>query len=293
MFSYERSVSGYIKATHICTTKSGLVLPLSRDFVANKNFRPMDFQKWNLVVNSGRQVQARTLGGYYQTASPAFAAPYLNRLIIGNGQKQDNLPALNNTGLVNEIQQLDGTISGTFLLAGPYEASPEVTFPTAAQRWPLDGGFTGPNATISINGSGETIFQDLTATFIDTIGVQLTDQVTINESEPLVFGVREVRSNTQLVLHNPYGYTGSAIEWKIGTPGTQLLVSKLLRGNDFPVADFGESVVIHEAGLLFNNNTLFNRVVYAPNDEESGLLLQSDELTGVEISVRFEWLVTI
>lgn len=284
---------GYVRYIHTAKTKSGIELPLSRSIIDVDGFKPLNSSKWNLVVNSGRQVLARALGGYYQTSVSPQAVPHVNRLIIGNGTKTDNLPSLADTGLVNEIQTLDGTPRGTFLIKGPYDASPEISFPAASQKYPLVSGYSGPNATITINGDEETILEDLTVNFIDDIGVTVTDQITINESDPLVFGIREVRSNNQLVLHNPYGYTGTAIEWKVGTPGTQMLVSKLLRGNDFSLAEYGGFALIHEAGLLFNNNTLFNRVVFAPNDEESGLLLQSDELSsGVEISVRIEWLVT-
>jgi len=282
---------GFFRATHICKTRSGIILPL-REVVDNPKIK--DIERWNLVVNSGRQVVARCLAGHYQTASPAASAPYINRLILGEGEKQSNLPNLTDTGLVQEIAKITGTPSGTFLLDGPHEASPDITLPASARRWPLSGDFTANNAAITINASEETILTDATVDFT-SIGVELTDQVTIDNSStnPLVFGIREVRSATELVLHNPNGYTGTSRAWRIETPGTQMLVSRLIEGNTFTQADYGGAVVCHEAGLLFNNSTLFNRVVFNPTDEEVGILLQSDELTGVEISVRFEWLVTV
>ena len=288
-------VKGYFKATHICTTKDGEVIPFDPSFVARKDINVQDVERWNLVVNSGRNIMARSLGGFYQTADPAQVPPYINRITLGEGAKGANPPNLSDTGLIQEITNLAGTTSGTFLLNGPNDGSPEITFPSQTQRWPLSGDFTANNATISINGDGETILEDVTVDFINTIDVQLTDQITINNSvsNPLVFGVREVRSTTELVLHNPTGFTGAGLGYRVATPGTQMLVSKLLSGNDFTVANYGDGVVVHEAGLLYNTSVLFNRVTFAPQDEEIGILLQSDENTGVEISVRFEWLITV
>lgn len=280
---------GYFKATHICKTRGGIHVPL--EFATDKK-GIKDISKWNLVVNSGRSTLAKCLGGYYQTASED--APYINRLILGEGEKGVNLPTLTDTGLVSEIVKSSGVASGTFLLNGPHVATPHVSFPSAAFRYPVDGSYTGTNAAIAINGDEETILTDATVDFT-SLGVLVTDQITVNTSStnPYVFGIKEVRSATQLVLHNPFGYEGTTLAWKIATPGTQMLVSRLVEGNTFTVADWGGAVVVHEAGLLFNNSTLFNRVVFNPADEETGVLLQSDELTGVEISVRFEWLVTI
>lgn len=291
MFTTENiDPKGYFRATHICK-RNGKIIPL-REAVSDKKIQ--DINRWNLVVNSGRATMAKALGGYYQTASPATITPYVDRLIIGEGEKGPNPPNLTDTGLVQEITRISGTPAGTFLLDGPHDPSPDITFPAAQERHPLGGGYTGNNATIAINASEETILTDATVDFV-ALGVQLTDQVTINNSvtNPLVFGIREVRSTTELVLHNPNGYTGINLGWKIATPGTQMLISRLVEGNTFTLADYGGAVVIHEAGLLYNNGTLFNRVVFNPTDEEVGVLLQSDETTGTEISVRFEWLVTI
>lgn len=284
---------GYFKATHICKTRGGLYVPLTKDVVARKDVNVQNIERRNLVVNSGRQVLARTLGGYYQNASDDV--PFINRLVLGDGEKSSNLPNLSDTGLVSEISDLSATPGGTFLLADHLDASPDISFPSAVTRWPLSGTWTAGNGVITIDANGDTILTDATVDFISVINIQLTDQITINNSStnPLVFGVREVRSTTELVLHNPYGYTGTGVEWRAETPGTQMLVSRLVEGNDFDQATWGDGVVVHEAGLLFNNDTLFNRVVFAPHDEEVGVLLQSDEATGVEISVRFEWLVTI
>lgn len=248
-------------------------------------------KKWNLVVNSGRQIIAQALGGYFQDASQEV--PKFNRIIVGEGQKSGNLPNLGDTGLVQEITKLSGAPAGTFLLAGPYDASPEISFPPQSQTFPLSG-FTGPNATISINGSGDSIFEDLTVDF-SSIGISTTDQIKINNSSsnPLLFGIQEIISSTQLRIHNPTQYTGSGIQWSIGTPGTQVVVTKLLEGNNFPIAEWGGPVVITEAGILFNNNVLFNRVVFSEDNEDVGVLVQSDENSGMEISARLTWVITL
>lgn len=290
-----QKIKGYLRASHVCKTKSGLIVPLDPSFIARKDVNPCDVSKWNLVVNSGRENMARTLGGSYQTADPPQIAPYINRITLGEGVKSGNAPSLSDTGLIQEIRKIGGTPSGTFLLNGPNEVSPDITFPAAAQRWPLSGDFTGANATITIDGDGKTFLDDPTVLFISTINVQLTDQVTLNNSvtNPLVLGIKEVVSETRLELHNPYSFTGVSLEYRVSTPGTQMLVSKLIEGNNFPNAEWGEGVLISEAALLYNNSELFNRVIYYPEDEEKGLLLQSDESTGVEVSVRFEWLMTL
>ena len=285
---------GYFSATHIFKDR-GVEISIDEALRPGQRNFVCDIRKQNLVVNGGRQSIARSLGGYWQTGDPPQVNPYINRLLLGTGEKQGNLPSLSNTGLVREMRKLDGTISGTFLLDGPWEVSPEITFPSVIWR----GGAAPPNnflssGSITINGLGETILEDLTVNFL-ILGVDLTDQVNIDNSpvNPAVLGVREVRSATQLVLHNPYGITSGAIAYRIGTPGTQVLVSKLIEGNNFLQAQWGSAIILKEAALLLSNSVMFNRVVFAPDDEEAGLLLQSDEALGVEVSIRFEWLITI
>lgn len=288
-----QAVEGYFSATHICKTRSGIYVPLSEvlpDHLKNKIF---DVKKQNLVVNLGRKEMAWSLGGYYQTQS--MNAPYIHSLILGDGNKSGNLPNLSDTGLVQEIQTLAGAPSGTFLINDVSEPSPEISFPPVVWR----GGGSSTTwlsvaQTISINGDNETILTDSTVNF-NTLSVQLTDQVTIDDSttNPSVLGVREVRSATELVLNNPYGVTDTNVRYRVGTPGTQMLLTKIVEGNSFPQATWGPSIIVKEAGLLYNNGSLFNRVVFAPDNEEQGLLIQSDEALGVEVSVRFEWLITV
>ncbi len=288
-------IQGVCRARHICRTKSGLHVPMeyalseeTKKFLAEKGITktPPEIVKSNLVVNVGRAILAKALGGNWETASQS--TPYINRITLGTGTKTGNLPQLGDSGLVQELQKLDGTIAGTFLLNDPNDVSPDITFPAAVTRT------SGTGATVAIDASEVTTLTDASGDFIND-GVQLTDQVTIDNDpvNPLILGIRAVNSATELELHNPGGFTGSSLSYEIGTPGTQMLVSKLMSGNSFLQADYGVAVVIHEAGLLFSNGVLFNRVVFAPSDEDIGILIQSDEANGVEISVRFEWLVTL
>lgn len=299
-FSDRLKVHGVCTATHICKDKNGNEVPIS-DAVAVKSGNEVPrIVKSNLVVNTGRQILAQLLGGLWQ--SDGQVGPYIDRITLGDGQKANNLPNLTDTGLVNEIQKLDGTVSGTFLLNDPNDVAPDVVFPARSGRFPTsDTGWGSANGTVTIDGNGDTILEDNSVNFTSLFGggesVQLTDQVTLNtsSSNPLVLGVKEVVSATQLKLHNPNGYetpVATNIQYRIDVPGTQMLVSKLVNGNSFVKADWGTAVLIKEAGLLFNNGVLFNRVVFAPQSEDVGVLLQSDETNGVEISVRFEWLVT-
>lgn len=286
-------VEGYFSATHICKTRSGIYIPLHEAIPRDLAGKIFDIKKKNLVVNQGRKEMAWNLGGFYQTQS--MVAPYIHSLVLGNGNKTGNLPNLSDTGMVQEIQNLSGAPAGTFLISNASDPSPEITFPPVVWR----GGGSSTTwlsvaQTISINGDNETILTDSTVNF-NTLSVQLTDQVTLDDSttNPSVLGVREVRSATQLVLNNPYGVTDTNVRYRIGTPGTQMLLTKIIEGNDFAQATWGPSIIVKEAGLLFNNGSLFNRVVFAPDNEEQGLLIQSDEALGVEVSVRFEWLITV
>lgn len=294
-------VEGVCKATMVCRHKSGLFVPLSNALseatiqkLKKEGYRTPDREvvKGNLVVNGGRAALALMLGGWWETADQS--TPYINRITLGNGMKTGNLPNLADSGLVSEIKKNDDTIAGTFLIEGPHELTPEILFPPKVQKFPEVGGFGG-SCSVSIDMNGETLLEDTGADFVNEVGVQLVDQVTFNNSvtNPVVLGIREVKSPTVLSLHNPTGFTAApGLEYSIGTPGTQMLVSKLIEGNTFPMGEWGPAVLVHEAGLLLSNGTMFNRVVFAPHSESVGVLIQSDEYNGVEISVRFEWLVT-
>lgn len=275
---------------------NGKEMEFDPKYIANKKYSSLiEVKQGNLVVNTGRSALAKSIGGLFQSADQV--PPYINQISIGTGIKADNLPNLSDVSLVQELENLSGSAAGTFMLADPSEASPDITFPATVARFPTAStGWASDQATIKIDINGDTILEDTTVDF-SAEGVQKTDQVKINNSSsnPFIFGIREIVSTTQLKLHNPNGYETagvSKIEYRIDSPGTQVLVSKLISGNDFPVASFGPVIIIKEAGLFMSNGSMFNRVVFAPLNEDAGVIIQSDETNGVELSVRFEWLIT-
>jgi hypothetical protein len=288
-------------AIGVCTVKqvckiNGKEVDFSDKYVCTSSVKSLgDVIQKNLVVTSGRSALAKSIGGLYQSASQV--PPFLNTLAIGTGVKSGNLPNLSDVALVQELQNLSGSAAGTFLLADAAEVSPDITFPASVARFPTAStGWASSNATIAIDVNGDTILEDLTVDFTAE-GVQRTDQVKINNSasNPFIFGIKEIISTTQLKLHNPNGYETpgiTQIEYRIDSPGTQVLVSKLISGNDFAVATFGPVLVIKEAALFMSNGSMFNRVVFAPLNEDAGVIIQSDTTNGVELSVRFEWLIT-
>lgn len=240
----------------------------------------------NLVVNSGREKIARLL-----SRGKTSENAYINRLTIGVGQKSGNLPSLLDVGLAEELTNLSGVGSGTF----EFDPDTEILLPSSGPKYPSSGGGWAPTqCTISIS-SGITTLTDPSAAFVTTSSISTTDQVTVQSStiNNVSLGVMSVVSDTQLTLYNPYGFSGAALNYRISTPGTQVLFSKFVDGNNFPQSSFGVATLITEAGLLFNDGTLFNRVVYIPENEDVGIVLQSDEATGVAMGARFEFLVTI
>jgi len=245
-------------------------------------------EKDNLVVNDGRQTIARLLGN--QTAS------HLDRLIVGTGPKGNNIPNLQDSGLVQELQDSDGNLSGKFVL----DYDTEVFFPARTGRFPSDPTVEWGSADGAVEVDSTTqqsLLKDNTVNFF-TIGVQKTDQVTIDNDpdNPLVLQIRQIVDKHTLEVYNPNDYTtpsSETIQYRIDTPGTQMLISKLLQGNDFPESDFGKVTILHEAGLLFNDGTLFNRVVFVPSDEGAGLVAQPNTNTHDELNIRFEVVITL
>lgn len=241
--------------------------------------------KNNLVVNSGREKCAQLIA-----RNKTGVNSYINRLTIGTGAKSGNLPNLLNTTLAETLSDLSGNSSGIF----EFDEDDEILMPSSGPKYPSSGdGWAGTQCTIAIS-AGVTTLTDLSASFITTSGITTTDQVTAqsNTTTNVSFGIASVDSDTQLTLYNPYGFSGAALNYKVATPGTQVLFTKFIDGNNFPEADFGVATLITEAGLMFNDGTLFNRVVYVPNNEDVGVILQSDEATGVSLGARFEFLVT-
>lgn len=242
----------------------------------------------NLVLNDGRSKIAHFLGN--------DSSNYLNRLILGDGPKSGNLPTLQQSGLVSEIEDEDGNLGGKFLI----DYDNEVFFPARTGRFPTDPDvdWGSANGAISIGTDGHSYLEDNSVNFFD-IGVQKHDQITIDNvpNNPLILQIRQVLTEHKIEVYNPNAYETPAgsdtIQYRIDTSGTQILISKLIRGNDFPVSEWGVATIIHEAGLLFNDGTLFNRVVFAPFDDNAGIILQPDTNTHDELSIRFEILITL
>jgi hypothetical protein len=283
-------VIGVCTATIICDGPiEEAMSPATKKMLAEKGIKPpKDGQiiKGNLVVNTGREVLAKLLGNLSES--------FINRLILGQGQKSGNLPHLGDVSLVQELTQLDSTLNGQIVL----NPMTDIFVPAKVGRFPtspsLDWGSS--SGSISIDGNGDTILEDLVeANFFD-LAVQNTDQVTVNTGpNPIVLSVKRVIDAEHLELHNPNGYESpiaEVVQYRIDTPGTQLLISKLVEGNDYDVATWGAATIVHEAGLLFNTGELYNRVVFAPTSDDVGLILQPDGVGGSEMSVRFEFVIT-
>lgn len=248
--------------------------------------------KSNLVVNSGRKKLARILGG-------AASGHFVDRLVLGDldgKSKSEYYPNLSDTGLEGHLTDLNGNV------LGPIDLDPDTErlYPEALARYPTDPQVQwGGTASVEVDGNGNTILEDTSldsSTNFETLGVQVFDQVTLNSNtlNPLVLGIRKIPTTDTLELHNPRQYqtpTGQEVQYRVDRPETMLLVSKLIRGNDFDSASWGPLTMVHEAGLLFNSDDLFNRVVFAPTQDNAGMLLQPDSISGAELSLRFEWVV--
>jgi len=294
-------VRGQCRATMIGTDEQGRRIPVgealsgaSKGYLQDRGVEVKDvMHDGNLVVNTGRETLARLIGG--------DISDFINRIVLGdlgNGvSKQDAKPQLTDNELYHVLRTLNDAPQGTFLL----KPDDHFYYPSRTGRYPsdLDVDWAPTKATVS-KVNGEYVLEDphLTgSTHFNSLGVQMTDQVTLdtNTVHPLVVGVKSVKSDTEIVLHNPRGYEtpgGDEIRYSIATPGTQLLVSRIIKGNNFDVDTWGPATLVKEAGLLTNNDRLFNRVIFAPHSDDYGMLLQSDEINNKELSIRFEWLLT-
>ncbi|MFB6371997.1 MAG: hypothetical protein ABEN55_02510 [Bradymonadaceae bacterium] len=249
------------------------------------------FESDNLIVNGGRRNCAQLLGGLVDDV-------FLNRIgfgDLGNTSKSNAYPNLDDNGLYHEIEDLNNDKNGMFLLQdGDFHT------PSEDDRYPSNGDQWAPTqATVDIrsyNNVERTVLEDTNVDFTN-IGVQPKDQVVLNTSttHPLRLGVREVLSTTELVVHNPRRYETPAnedIEYRIDIPGTQLLVSRYISGDNFDPAVWGPGVLVQEAALFFNDDTMYNRVIMYPNDDDAGLFFQHSSVNGKEIGFRVEWLIT-
>jgi hypothetical protein len=231
----------------------------------------------NLVVNVGRNKLARLLAG--------DSRAYINRLqlgdvLVGSVVSKSTFPAdLSDTALVHEIRNLGGQPGATFDLD-------EHVYPGTVVKV---SALVGTPATLMAGSPGR--LTDAGQDFI-AAGVREEDTVTAYiGGEDYTLGIRRVLSATELELDNP-GQVSGTVGYTIQTPGTQVLFRKLISGDNFPESGFGPATVVHEAGLLFSDSTLFNRVVFQPQDSTLGLLLQPTDDGGNRIDVQLDWLIT-
>lgn len=231
----------------------------------------------NLVVNVGRGRLARLLGG----GSNAF----IDRVQLGDCRvsgvvRKDLYPAdLSDVTLVHEIRDLVGNPGATFDLDG-------TSYPDEVVK--SDASIGTPGTLLA------GVVSTLTDTGADFIadGVNDSDTVTVFiGGENYTLGVRTVVSGTQLELDNPSSVSG-AVGYTVQTPGTQVLFSKLINGDNFPEGRFGAVTIVHEAGLIFSDGALFNRVVFQQSDNSLGLVLQPTDIDGTRIDVQLDWLIT-
>lgn len=274
------SIQGVVTTKQVVTNVQGQVLPWSvaQESLAKRGIEaPPERVSHNLVVNSGRLLLAQKLAGE--------STAYINRVQIGDckvsGVVQKTLypPDLSDTMLVNEIRTLSGGPGGTFELDGYSFPDSVVKTEPAGLPGTLTAGvlstFTDPGADFVSDGITD---RDVLTVFIG--------------GEDYTLGIREVVSGTELEVENPSSLSGAGLAYRVTAPGTQVLFSKLINGNNFPESQFGPLTVAHEAGLLYSNDTLFNRVTFVPDDNDVGLILQPGTVDGNIINIQLDWLIT-
>ena len=276
-------MSGQIRVRHIAT-RNGRVVPVKtivslnlRDNLKRKGIDPDRVFK-NLVVNTGRGRMARLLGGGSQT--------YVNRVQLGDCivdgavVKTEFPPDLSDTRLVHEIRTLGGQPGATFDLDS-------TTYPDEVNKVSQAVGTPG-----SLSAGAQSLLTDTTGTDFVAAGVDDKDTVTVVlDGEDFTLGVISVDSPTQLTVANPSQLSGT-VGYTVQTPGTQVFFRKLISGDNFPEADFGSETIVHEAGLVFTDDTLFNRVTFRQTDNTIGLVLQPTDIDGTRIDVQLDWTIT-
>lgn len=280
--SEKLSVQGRVAIRHVAS-RNGVPLPLSAALspklaseLRARGLDPLQVFK-NLVVNSGRGRLARLLGG--------DSGAYVNRVQLGDCKvsgvvRKDLYPAdLSDVTLVHEIRDLINNPGGTFDLDGTSYPD-EVVKTNAAVGTP---GTLLAGVVSTLTDAGADFVAD---------GVDDSDTVTAYiGGESYTLGIKAVVSATQLELDNPSSISG-AVGYTVQTPGTQVMFSKLINGDNFPEAQFGAVTVIHEAGLICADGALFNRVTFQAQDNSLGLVLQPTDIDGTRIDVQLDWLIT-
>lgn len=234
--------------------------------------------KNNLVVNSGRSNMCLSLGGDVRK--------FVNRVQLGDAKiggvvvKDTYPPDLSDTGLIHEIRTLLGAPGATFNL----DSATNPSIVTKSSPAGLPGTLTA-GVTSVLSDSGADFLAD---------GVTDEDQATVFiGGETFTLGVRQVISSTQLEVENPSQVAGAGVAYTVQTPAGQVLFRKLVSGENFPESLYGPLTIAHEAGLLFNDSALFNRVIFAAGNPAVGLLLQPRDVDGVILSAQLDWLITI
>lgn len=238
-----------------------------------------EVMKQNLVVSAGRDAVAQRI------VDPDFSA-VIDRIQLGDtkvsGVVSKSLfpPDLSDTGLVNEIRTLLGAPGATFEIDG-------FSFPSRVTK-------TNPAGLPGTLTAGATsILTDPGADFVSD-GVTDADVVTaFIGGEDFSLGIKSVLGPTQVEVENPSQLSAAGISYRITTPGGQVLIRKVVSGNNFPEALYGPMTVCHEAGLLFSNGALFNRVTISPANPEVGLVFQPQDIDGLSIGAQLDWLITI
>lgn len=280
----ERGIRGLVSVRHVATRDGREIEPgdaLSPAARERLVAMGVDVERlWqgnNLVVNVGRFQLAKLLAG---TTSAFVDRVQVGDAIVGGVVVKSQFPAdRSDVALVHEVRTLSGDPGGTFDIDS-FEFPDEVVKVSALIGTP--GTLTaGTISTLADAG------EDFVAA-----GVNDNDTVTVVLSgEDFVLGVREVLSPTELEVENPAQLAG-AVGYTVQTPGTQVLFKKLINGDNFPEAQFGPVTVVHEAGLMFSDSALFNRVTFQPNDDSIGLVLQPTDIDGTRIDVQLDWLIT-
>lgn len=265
----------------------------TKKLLAERGQTPLlESSKSNLVVNGGRGIVARLIGG--------ASSLKIDRVVLGDlgdELKANEYPKLSDTGLIGPLEDLSGTPGGVFVL----DDDNDKIYPDAARRYPTDTSLDWANTgTLSISG-GESIFtSDPFSGGVDfaTLGIERGDHLVLNTDSinPLHLGVVEIQSATELLVHNPSEYTtpvGESLQYRLESSGATLIINKLIRGNDFPEDEWGPYTLVKEAGLLFSDGTLFARTIAAPTTEDNGILLQPDTIDGSETSYIVEWVISL
>jgi len=254
-----------------------VITPALRKRLADKGIAVESLTN-NLVVNVGRMKLAYLLRG--------ATSAYVNRVQLGDCQvsgvvrKTDFPPDLSDVHLVHEIANIAGVPAATFDLDSD-------STPDEVTKWDASVGTPG-----LLTAGSTSLLTDETGVDFVAEGVDVKDTVTVLlGGEDFTLGVVEVQSATALVVANPSQLAG-AVGYRVQTPGTEALFRKLISGDNFPAANFGPVTIVHEAGLLFNDDALFNRITFQQSDNALGLVLQPTDIDGTRIDVQLDWLIT-